>query len=89
MKKWVNGALQVEQNPNTLVMKLQLLMQVISLCITVSLRHCVCLSMLIQFFFAGLNVFSSSTLVYMGYTIVLNSIHFNLVVQIRSILLLV
>jgi len=27
LKKWVNGALKSEQNPNTLVMKLQLLMQ--------------------------------------------------------------
>lgn len=27
MKKWVNSALQLEENPNTLVMKLQLLMQ--------------------------------------------------------------
>ena len=28
LKKWVNAALRSEQNPNTLVMKLQLLMQV-------------------------------------------------------------
>ena len=27
LKKWVNAALRSEQNPNTLVMKLQLLMQ--------------------------------------------------------------